>query len=180
MKHFLPALKIFALMTVFLGLIYPLFVTVFAQVFFKEKANGSLITKDGKVIGSSLIAQNFKDPKYFWPRPSAVDFNPMPSGGSNLGPTSSTLKDRIDERRQNGLTHEMLFTSASGLDPHISLEAAIDQIDRIIRSRTLDPSQKDRLMGAVNQLKESRDFGILGEPRINVLKLNLFLEKEFK
>ena len=182
------ALKIFILFTVLLGGIYPLVITGVAQLVFPEKANGSLIVVDNKTIGSKLIGQNFDSDIYFSSRPSAIDYNPLPSGGSNLGLTSEKLKQQVADRKlefakANQLTanmpipSEMLFASASGLDPHISPDAAIMQVGRIENARKLNSTQKQQLFQAINQLTEEPQFLFLGEARINVLKLNLELDK---
>ncbi|BBE19063.1 potassium-transporting ATPase C chain [Aquipluma nitroreducens] len=182
------ALKIFILFTVLLGGIYPLVITGVAQLVFPEKANGSLIVVDNKTIGSKLIGQNFDSDIYFSSRPSAIDYNPLPSGGSNLGLTSEKLKQQVADRKlefvkANQLTanmpipSEMLFASASGLDPHILPEAAIIQVGRIENARKLNSTQKQQLFQAINQLTEEPQFLFLGEARINVLKLNLELDK---
>ena len=182
------ALKIFILFTVLLGGIYPLVITGVAQLVFPEKANGSLIVVDNKTIGSKLIGQNFDSDIYFSSRPSATDYNPLPSGGSNLGLTSEKLKQQVADRKlqfekANQLTanmpipSEMVFASASGLDPHISPDAAIIQVERIENARKLNSTQKQQLFQAINQLTEEPQFLFLGEARINVLKLNLELDK---
>jgi K+-transporting ATPase ATPase C chain len=169
------ALKIFTLLTLLTGVIYPVGVTLISQVVFNQKANGSLLTNDNKVIGSELIGQSFKQEKYFFSRPSAIEYNPLPSGGTNLGPTSSILKQQVENRAKLGLTDESLFASGSGLDPHISFNAAISQLDRIVNAR--QGLAKESILSLVNEVLEKRDFGILGEERINVLKLNLALDR---
>lgn len=185
MKTTFIALRLFLIMTVLTGIAYPLFVTGTSQLLFKRQAQGSLLTdSSGQVIGSELIAQKFIDPKFFWPRPSAVDYNPLPSGGSNLGPTSEDLKLKVEERRQALGNHQpipsdLLFASGSGLDPHISPLAAFYQIDRISQERALTKTQSQDLKHLIDQMTEDRSFGILGEKRVNVLKLNLELEKRF-
>jgi len=182
------ALKFLMVMTLLTGIIYPLLMTGFAQVSFPSKANGSLIMKDGRIIGSELIGQKFDSSIYFWSRPSATGYNPIPSGASNYGPTSDTLKKQVGARRllfakMNSMTDplsipkEMIFASGSGLDPHISPEAALLQIDRISKARHFDSNQKQRLLQSVKDLTEMPQFLILGETRINVLKLNLELKK---
>ncbi|MFA5329468.1 MAG: potassium-transporting ATPase subunit KdpC [Prolixibacteraceae bacterium] len=184
----LIALKIFALFTILLGLVYPLLITGIAQVTFPEKANGSLIVQGNKVIGSELIGQKFDSTIYFSSRPSAIDYNPLPSGGSNLGPTSSKLKQMVTDRKAQfigfnqlsgteNVPSEMLFASASGLDPHISPKAALMQVDRIAEVRQLNSDEKQKLLQSVKELTEAPQFGFLGEPRINVLQLNIELDK---
>ncbi len=182
------AIKIFALFTVLLGLIYPLFITAIAQLAFTEKANGSLLIQENKVIGSELIGQKFDSASYFWSRPSATDYNSLPSGGSNLGPTSLKLKQQVADRTSvwvksnpasdpENIPSEMLFASASGLDPHISPEAAQLQVDRISKARDFNEKQKNQVIQLISKLKESPQFGLLGEERVNVLLLNLNLDK---
>ena len=185
------SIKIFAVLTVLCGIIYPLLITGFAQSFFPEKANGSLIRENNKLIGSKLIGQKFDSASYFQSRPSAVDYNPLPSGGSNLGPTSEKLMEQVVERsKQWGKSNpkvstekipaDMVFASASGLDPHISLTAALLQIDRIVEARNLTDAQKQHIVELVNKLTEKPQFSLLGESRINVLKLNIALDKQYK
>jgi len=180
----LRALVIFTILT---GIIYPAFVTLVAQLFFSDKANGSLITRDGAVNGSELIGQKFKSDRYFQSRPSAIEYNPYPSGASNLGPTSETLRKLVIERRKSfieknhlplttAVPAEMLFASGSGIDPHISPEAALMQVDRIAQARGFDEQKKVLLKTLVQIHIEAPQFGILGEPRVNVLHLNLALD----
>jgi len=182
------ALKFLLVMTILTGIIYPLLMTGLAQLGFPSKANGSLIMKDGKIIGSELIGQKFDSTIYFWSRPSAIGYNPIPSGASNYGPTSDTLKKQVTARRilfakMNSLSDplstpkEMIFASGSGLDPHISPEAASLQIDRISKARHFNDNQKQRLVQIVKDLTEMPQLLILGEKRINVLILNLELDK---
>ena len=182
------ALKFLLVMTVLTGIMYPLLMTGLAQVSYPSKANGSLITKDGKIIGSELIGQKFDTSIYFWSRPSAIGYNPVPSGASNYGPTSDTLKKLVSSRRaffakmnsvQDPLStpKEMAFASGSGLDPHISPEAAVMQIERISSARHFDNAQKEKLQKKIIDLTENPQFFFLGEPRINVLMLNLELNK---
>jgi len=182
------ALKFLMVMTLLTGIIYPLLMTGFAQVSFPSKANGSLIMKDGRIIGSKLIGQKFDSSIYFWSRPSAVGYNPIPSGASNYGPTSDTLKKQVGARRllfakMNSITDplsipkEMIFASGSGLDPHISPEAALLQVDRISKARQFDNNQKEKLLNKIKELTEAPQFFCLGERRINILILNLDLDK---
>ena len=181
------ALKFLVAMSLLLGIIYPLVMTGIAQVTFPGKANGSLIMKDGKLIGSELIGQKFDSSIYFWSRPSAIGYNPIPSGGTNYGPTSDTLKRQVIARRKSfgdmnsiadilTIPKEMIFASGSGLDPHISPEAALLQIDRIAKARHFTDFQKEKLMKKVNELTEMPQYLFLGEKRINVLNLNLELD----
>jgi K+-transporting ATPase ATPase C chain len=182
------ALKFLLVMTILTGILYPLLMTGVAQLSFHYKANGSLIIKDSKIIGSELIGQKFDSSIYFWSRPSAIGYNPVPSGASNYGPTSDTLKKQVAARRilfakMNSLSDplltpkEMVFASGSGLDPHISPEAAVMQIERISSVRHFDNAQKEKLQKKIIDLTENPQFFFLGEPRINVLMLNLELNK---
>jgi K+-transporting ATPase ATPase C chain len=187
LKNFLIALKLIVLMTLILGLLYPIAITGITQVIFPHRANGSILINNGKVIGSVLIGQKFESDRYFWPRPSAIDYNPLPSGGSNLGPTSAELQKQIASRRSMLLkAHvlsertiiplDLLFTSGSGLDPHISPQAARFQVNRVARARGFDKNSENELHKLIDKYIEPRDFVVLGEPRINVLKLNVALD----
>jgi len=181
-------------MTILTGIIYPLLMTGLAQLSFPYKANGSMIVRDGKTIGSELIGQKFDSTLYFWSRPSAIGYNPVPSGASNYGPTSDTLRRLVKARRDlfaqvNSVSDplsvpkEMIFASGSGLDPHISPEAALIQVDRIVKARHLDNSKKDLLIKHIWSMTEKPQFLFLGENRINVLNLNLelnALDENFK
>jgi K+-transporting ATPase ATPase C chain len=186
--HTIIALKFLLAMTVLTGVVYPLLMTGVAQLVFPAKANGSLITVDGRIAGSELIGQESDSSVYFWSRPSAIDYNPIPSGASNLGPTSEKLKKQVSERRilfaaKNSISDstaiplEMIFASASGLDPHISQNAALLQVDRIANARNLDKNQKEKLKNSITKMTEAPQFFCLGEKRINVLMLNLELDK---
>ena len=180
-----PALTMLLLLTVLTGLIYPLAVTGIAQVFFPDQANGSLIVREGKVIGSKLIGQYFDKPEYFWGRPSAtapVPYNAAASGGSNLGPTNPVLieavKTRVAALRSADLGNDspipvdLITASGSGLDPHISPAAALYQAKRVARARGLDETIVRTLIA---EHTEERQFKLLGERRVNVLQLNLAL-----
>jgi K+-transporting ATPase ATPase C chain len=182
------ALKFLLAMTILTGLIYPFFMTGVAQLAFPTKANGSLIKKDGKIIGSELIGQKFDTTIYFWSRPSAVGYNPIPSGASNYGPTSDTLKKLVTLRRQtflkqssikdiNLIPKEMIFASGSGLDPHISPEAAYLQLDRVAGERKLSESQKQEVKLLIKNNTDGPQFNLFGETTVNVLKLNIELDK---
>ncbi|MCL5266612.1 MAG: potassium-transporting ATPase subunit KdpC [Bacteroidetes bacterium] len=186
-KHIWDSMKMLLAMTVLTGIIYPLAMTGIAQIVFPKQANGSMIRINGKLVGSSLIGQNFASDKYFWPRPSAVNYNPLPSGASNYGPTSDTLKELVEMRRNNfirlnGLPSntqvppDMLYASGSGLDPDISPKAAELQIDRVAHARHFDAKEKRELVRLVKSHLEGPQLGFLGEPRVNVLMLNLALD----
>jgi potassium-transporting ATPase KdpC subunit len=187
MTHLRPALILLVALTVVTGVIYPVVVTVIAQVVFPHQANGSLIVKDGKVVGSTLIGQPFDDPKYFWGRPSATSpfpYNAASSSGSNLSPTNPALvksvQERVDALRaaDPGNTApvpvDLVTASGSGLDPHISPAAALYQVNRVAKARKLDPGVVRDL---VERHTEGRQLGFLGEPRVNVLALNLALDR---
>ena len=178
-------------MTLLTGVIYPLFITLIGQIIFPTESNGSMIVKNGKVIGSELIGQNFADSIYFQSRPSAINYNPMPSGASNLGVSSTLFKEqfnaRISEFRKCNLLDdsvsvpsEMLFASGSGVDPHISIEAAKLQINMIVKSRNLHSDKSKLLYNLVDSLTEYPQFGVLGNQVVNVLSLNLKLDEESK
>ncbi|MGE5394089.1 MAG: potassium-transporting ATPase subunit KdpC [Candidatus Saccharibacteria bacterium] len=182
------AIKIFILFTLLLGVAYPLIVTGIAQLAFSEKANGSLIREGNRLRGSELIGQQFDTLLYFTSRPSATDYNPLPSGGSNLGPTSEKLKQLVKERQENFIRNnqpeqirvvpsEMLYASASGLDPHISPKAALLQVERIVKARQFSSSQQQELIRTIDALSEGPQWSLLGQPRINVLRLNLALDQ---
>lgn len=172
--------------TVITGIVYPLLITGIAQLLFPEQANGSLIVKDGRVLGSALIGQPFSDPRYFWGRLSATSpypYNAGASSGSNYGPLNPALLDatlkrsqqlrRADSLNSLPIPADLVTASASGLDPHISIEAAQYQISRVARVRGMN---RDTLRSLVGENTEGRQWGFLGEPRVNVLKLNLALD----
>ena len=191
-----PAIILLILLTLITGLAYPLAMTAIAGVIFPKQAQGSLIEKDGKVVGSALIGQEFKDDKYFHGRPSATSapdpadatktvpapYNAANSGGSNLGPTSKALNDRIKEdvdklkaeNPQATVPLDLVTSSASGLDPDISPEAALFQVPRVAKARKM-PEEAVRQLVALNT--QGRTVGLLGEPRVNVLALNLALDQ---
>jgi K+-transporting ATPase ATPase C chain len=185
MKDIKPAILLFIIFTIICGGIYPAVVTGLAYAIFPKQAAGSFITdKNGKEIGSTLIGQPFADAKYFWPRPSAsTDFgyNSMASGGSNSGSTNpdylKTVSDRVKALRDTGVTGplpaDLVQASASGLDPHVTPESARLQISRVAKARSVS---EDTLVKAVAQATEGRQLGFLGEPRVNVLELNLKLD----
>jgi K+-transporting ATPase ATPase C chain len=177
MKTILQSLRIYIVLTLLTGVIYPLAMTGVAQLLFPKQANGSRITEQDKLVGSDLIAQKFEDPKYFWPRPSSADYATVPSGASNKGPTAADLKKSIDERRLKfgaDAPVDLLTTSGSGLDPHISPEAARSQIARVAAARSISTQEVTTL---VDQTIEGPQFGFLGEPRVNVLNLNRTLDQ---
>lgn len=187
-KEVLTGLRLIFLMTIILGIIYPLLTLFVAQIFFPTKASGSFIAKSGKYSGSILIGQCFNSERYFNARPSAVNYNPMPSAATNLSQTSKMLDSLFKERKRrfvvfNSLSQnddipaEMLFASASGVDPHITPRAAFLQIDRIIRVRGFSISQKERLLSVIDNLIQKPQLGFMGNSVINVLLLNIELDK---
>jgi potassium-transporting ATPase KdpC subunit len=180
------AVSMLVAMTLITGIVYPLLATGVAQVLFPHQANGSLIEKDGKPIGSELIGQSFDDPRYFWGRPSATAPQPnngTASNGSNLGPSNTALRDAVQQRidalhkadpgNTAPVPADLVTASGSGLDPEISPAAAQYQIARVARARRLDATQVQAL---VAQFTQGRQLGLLGEPRVNVLQLNLALD----
>ncbi len=185
MKSIWISLRFLFIMTLITGVGYPLLITGLGKMIFPKQSNGSLIRQGNKILGSELIGQSFQDPQYFWPRPSAIDYQPIPSAASNLAPSSAELLKKFQERKQFLETfsphppQDLLFSSASGLDPHISLEAARYQIDRVAKQRHLDTGQIEKLNRLIERMTENRDFGILGEKRVHVLKLNLAIDQQF-
>ncbi|UFX47241.1 K(+)-transporting ATPase subunit C [Bradyrhizobium sp. 41S5] len=195
LKEIRPAILVLVLLTAITGLAYPLAMTAIAGVIFPKQAQGSLIEMDGKVIGSALIGQEFKEDKYFHGRPSATvapdpndasktvpaPYNAANSGGSNLGPTSKALNDRVKEdveklKAENPSANvpvDLVTTSASGLDPDISPDAALFQVPRVAKARSLS---EDAVRELVTQNTQGRFAGVIGEPRVNVLALNLALD----
>lgn len=186
MRHLRPAMLSLLLLTVITGVAYPLLVTGIAQLLFPEQATGTLIVLDGKAVGSSLIGQPFDDPRYFWGRLSATApfaYNAGASSGSNLGPMNPALSKAVQDRvaalhaadpgNPQAIPVDLVTASGSGLDPHISPAAALYQVRRVARARGLDEAAVRQL---VERHVEGRQFGLLGEPRVNVLALNLALD----
>jgi K+-transporting ATPase ATPase C chain len=187
-QQILPGIRIKLFMTIVLGVLYPLAITGISQLLFPHQANGSLVTVNGKVVGSELIGQNFSKPEYFQPRPSAAGndgYDPTASGGSNYGPTNQKLVDRVKAsvdkfRKENPdyagpLPADLVTASASGLDPHISPDSATAQAARVAKARGVPTDQVSQLIA---QITEGPDMGFLGEPRVNVLQLNLALDEK--
>ena len=186
LKQLKPVFMVFLLLTVVTGIVYPLLVTGVAQLVFPEKANGSLMRSEGGYVGSDLIGQPFDDPKYFWGRLSATPdfpYNSASSSGSNMGPSNPALVEAVKARvealqkadpgNQSSIPIDLVTSSGSGLDPHISPAAALYQASRVARFRGLS---EERVRALVDQFTEPRQWGLLGEPRVNVLRLNLALD----
>ena len=184
MKYIIPALRFKIFMTVLLGLIYPFAMTGLSQILFPKQASGEFISRGGQVIGSVKIAQSFESAGYLWTRPSAVAYNHLPSGGSNYGQISHALKITGNARRTKikqahpdqsiEPPQDLLYASGSGLDPHISPESAYYQIGRVALARKMN---SENVRTLVEQIIEQRQLGFLGEPTVNVLELNLALDK---
>jgi potassium-transporting ATPase KdpC subunit len=185
-KHLRITIILLAIFTVLTGFAYPLAITGIAQILFPGKANGSLIFKDGKAVGSKLIGQPFSNPKYFWGRLSATGpfaYNAAASSGSNYGPLNPALLDAVKQRvhdlkaadslNTNPIPVDLVTASASGLDPDISVAAALYQLPRVARLRGLE---EDQVKSLITKYTEGRQLGFLGEPRVNVLELNLALD----
>ena len=187
-KELGPGFRLMVVLTILTGLIYPAVMTGISEAIFPAQANGSLVTVNGTLVGSSLIAQGFTKPEYFHPRPSAAGngYDPTASGGSNLGPTSQALMTRLQGsvvafRKENpdftgNIPSDILTTSASGLDPHISPAAAEAQAARVAKARGVSQDQVEPLIA---QFTQRPDWGFLGEPRVNVLLLNIALDQKF-
>ena len=188
MKTFIISIKAIIIFTLITGIIYPLLIYGIGKIIFPKQSNGSLMMKDGKVIGSELIGQSFDSTIYFHSRPSVINYQPSPSSGSNLGPTSSLLKQKVDSLRlayieYNGLAKttdvppDAIFASGSGIDPHISLENANLQTYRVAKARGFNSEKRNKLIELVKENTEQPQLGFLGEVRINVVKLNVELDK---
>jgi len=186
-KQVKSAFLIFVFLTIITGIIYPLLVTAIAQTFFQHQANGSIVFKDGRPIGSSLIGQSFDDPKYFWGRPSATSprpYNASTSSGSNLGPLNEALRQALEARikalqsadpeSKQPIPIDLVTASASGLDPHISIAAAMYQVPRVARLRGMP---REKVAQIVKENTQGRFLWVMGEPTVNVLQLNLTLDK---
>lgn len=187
MKKIGKNVRMFLWMTLLTGIIYPLLITAIAQLTMNGKADGDFVIIKDQKVGALLIAQKFESDKYFWGRPSAIDYNPLPSGGSNLGPTSADLKKVVAERKekvakahhaeQTKIPSDLLFASGSGLDPHIRIDTAYFQIERVAKARRL---ANEAVKTLVDRLIIKRSLGFLGEPCINVLMLNKALDENEK
>jgi K+-transporting ATPase ATPase C chain len=190
-KDSVSLVKLFVVMTVLTGICYPLFITAFAYVCYPEKSKGDAVMVNGKAVGVKMIGQKFTDTKYFHSRPSAIDYNPMPTGASNLSITSDSLINLYKQRKSefvklnkvsmpDSIPSEMLFASGSGVDPHISKESAIMQVERIVSVRKFGTGKRNELYALIDRLAFRRVFGIAGEQLINVLELNVQLDNMSK
>jgi K+-transporting ATPase ATPase C chain len=181
------ALLLLVTLTMITGVVYPLVITVIGQLVFPRQANGSIVMHDGKPVGSTLIGQEFSNPKYFWGRPSATSptgYNPLPSSGSNFGPLNPALRERVEMRvkmlqsadpeNKSLIPVDIVTASASGLDPHISLAGALYQVPRVARARGVS---RDKIVGLVKENTTGRFAGVFGEPVVNVLQLNVALDQ---
>ena len=188
MKTIITAFKLVLFMTLLTGIIYPVFIYLVAKTVFPQKSEGSFVKVNDKIIGSELLGQKFESKKYFQSRPSAINYQPMPSGASNLAPTSQSLKSNVDSLRKayillNGLPEntevppDAVFASGSGIDPHISPANALLQATRISKERNFDETKKNQLFDLINTYTEKPQFGFLGDSRINVFNLNIELDK---
>lgn len=180
MKVTTQALRLMFFLTLLTGVVYPLLVTAVGSTLFPEKAGGSLVTRKGQVVGSLLLGQKFESPRNFHSRPSAIDFNPVPSGGTNLSPISVKLKESVEgliASLGEKAPKDLLFASASGVDPHISPEAALFQVESVAKARGFDAQKVNQLRTLVENSIEPRDIGFLGEETVNVLELNLALDQ---
>ncbi len=184
----IPSLRMLGWIVLLTGVIYPLLITAIGYLVFHKNAEGSLLYVNGKVVGSALIGQKFDSAKYFWPRPSAHDYDALSSGGSNFGPTSKELKKAIGERQQylakahqtsdyDKIPPELLFASGSGLDPHISPIAAEFQIQRILKARNWTEEDHEKLVHLIRSYTKKRFLGFIGEKAVNVLQLNIALDE---
>ena len=182
MKTFLVSLRMFLLLTLLTGIAYPMIVWGIGNAFFSKEIAGSLVYKDGIVIGSRLIEQEFASDKYFHPRRSANQFATVPSGASNFSATSKVLKEEVEKRRAKygeQAPDDLLTSSGSGLDPHLSPKAVFFQMDRVAKARNLTEEQKLKLENLINRMVETPQFGFMGSLRVNILSLNLELDRVF-
>lgn len=173
----ITALKMLLTFTFLTGLVYPIFVTGISQVLFHNKANGSLLFNGNKLIGSELIGQNFISDKYFKSRPSTVSYDPNSSGASNFSITSQKFLESVKLRRESFKSDDLLTSSGSGLDPHITKGAALEQIDRVLNARGISIERRSEIVALISSTTEKMTLGFMGQERINVLKLNLKLDE---
>lgn len=188
MKTIITAFKLLLFMTLLTGVIYPVFIYLIAKTVFPQKSEGSFVKVNDRIIGSELFGQKFESKKYFQSRPSAIDYQPMPSGASNFAPTSQSLKSKVDSLRQayivlnkvpenTEVPPDAVLASGSGIDPHISPVNALLQSGRISEERNFDINKKRQLIELINRFTEGPQFGFLGDSRINVFNINIELDK---
>lgn len=182
MKKLLISLRLLSVLTVLTGIAYPSLITFVGKAAFPEMRHGSMIIRKGQVVGSSLVGQKFTQEKYFWGRPSATDYDALPSGGSNLAPTSQKLVElsAAQAKRFEGvhaIPGDLMFASASGIDPHITVESALLQVERVIAARGWGATMTDAILTLVREHTAPQQLGFLGEKRVNVLELNLALDE---
>ncbi|MEK7432870.1 MAG: potassium-transporting ATPase subunit KdpC [Cyanobacteriota bacterium] len=188
LSNILISVRMLIVLTFLTGVLYPVFVTGVGTAIFPYQAKGSLVINNSKIVGSELIGQKFQANKYFWSRPSGSDYVANPSGSSNLGPTSEDLKKAMLDRKKDftsknylpedtKVPEDMLFASGSGVDPHISLDSALLQVKRIAKERAFDSIKSDKLIDLVKKFEEKPQVGVLGENRVNVVMLNLEIDK---
>jgi K+-transporting ATPase ATPase C chain len=182
MKIVKTSVRMLFVLTLLVGVIYPLFITAVASLIFPQAAEGSLVRKNGVIVGSTLLGQRFASKKYFYGRPSSTDYSTMPSGASNLSLASKNLTDLIEARRStygSDAPFDVLTASASGLDPHLSIEGVMYQLDRVAAARGLRPEQTATLRQIIIGYEERPQLRFLGKPRVNILELNLKLNELF-
>lgn len=177
MKELITGFRALFVFTLLTGVLYPIAITLLGKGFFPNRSSGSIVIREDQSVGSELIAQEFKEPRYFWPRPSAAKYDGASSAGSNLSVTSSDFHKVVHERESQGATAEIRYASGSGLDPHISPEAAFSQVGRVARTREI---REELLTEVVKAKIEERQLGFLGQKRVNVLLLNLELDRQFR
>jgi len=187
MKNLKTCALLYLMLTAITGVAYPFAVTIVSGLLFPDKSTGSLIRIDGEVRGSRLIGQKFTSPAYFWPRPSASDYGTLPSAASNMAPTSALLKRLVAERKVQvseyisvPIPPDLLLSSGSGLDPHVSPQAALAQVYHVAQARGLNEQQKENLLALVKQHTEGPQWAIFGSSRVNVLELNIALDSMSK
>lgn len=182
------AFRLFILLTILTGVVYPLVMTLVSQIFWHDHANGTFISYQERIIGSRFIGQQFNDQKYFWSRPSSVDYKLMPAGASNLGPRNKELKEQVEKRAakiaevHTGSTlatipSDLLYTSGSGIDPHITMEAALFQLDRVVKARSFTQEQKEHIQDLLTILAKKHYDKLLVGQYVNVLDLNIALDE---
>lgn len=177
MNYLTNSLKVTLFFSFVTGCVYPCLITGIGNLLYHDKAQGSYVSLNGQVVGSELIAQKFTQDKYFFERPSAIDYNPQNSGGSNLSVDDPRLLKLVEERKETSQIEDLLYSSGIGLDPEISLSAVLSQVDRVAVERSLSPEGKQKLSKLITQFTLKPQFGILGTERVNVLMLNIAMDQ---